>query len=477
MRLHNPSGTPNLTAGNTHLFICTALGFALLRFWIVYAKKTVAFTYASNLFSTPLLSTVALVAGAIAALAIATCRLRHSILRPLACLFCALALALVGTLHQWPSDILTAAALAAIGITQGIAYVLLGFAFIRLGTQAIGAMSVAVLVASTLFALGALLGDALRLALVYAIPVLCIVALYEAGGALAPKSAPQQSAAAPVTGHPHALACLLVALCANNFVIRILDSATFAQGHSGLGTVLCFAAQILVGALILIVSTRSSRPLEHLGFAYRCVLPVMAVGFLCLAVPQQAFTTVALPLIYLSHELFEIVFWTSLVALASVAKRPPRVLGVGVATVLVSMAAGSTTGNVLFGNGQHTPESTLTFIAFACVVGLLIVTIAVLPENLVLAILRAPQADTSQQPPVPASLASLAVTCGLTPRETQVFELLASGQPINAVMDALAISRGTANTHVANIYKKLGVHSQQELLAMAAPSSSKNTPS
>ena len=58
----------------------------------------------------------------------------------------------------------------------------------------------------------------------------------------------------------------------------------------------------------------------------------------------------------------------------------------------------------------------------------------------------------------------LAVHFELTPRETEVFELLARGRSIPYVRDALVISKETAATHAKHIYAKLGVHSRQELI-------------
>lgn len=61
-------------------------------------------------------------------------------------------------------------------------------------------------------------------------------------------------------------------------------------------------------------------------------------------------------------------------------------------------------------------------------------------------------------------VAQLAREAGLTPRETEVFGLLARGRSIPYIRDALVISRETAATHAKHIYAKLGVHSRQELI-------------
>lgn len=46
---------------------------------------------------------------------------------------------------------------------------------------------------------------------------------------------------------------------------------------------------------------------------------------------------------------------------------------------------------------------------------------------------------------------------GLTPRECEILELLASGQSIKEMARALKISPNTVKTHVARVYEKLDV--------------------
>lgn len=53
---------------------------------------------------------------------------------------------------------------------------------------------------------------------------------------------------------------------------------------------------------------------------------------------------------------------------------------------------------------------------------------------------------------------------GLTPKEAEIVELLARGRNSQAIQEKLVVSRNTVKTHVKNIYLKLDVHSQQELI-------------
>lgn len=65
------------------------------------------------------------------------------------------------------------------------------------------------------------------------------------------------------------------------------------------------------------------------------------------------------------------------------------------------------------------------------------------------------------------AILALAQEHRLTPREVEVFSLLARGRSIPYIRDELVISRETAATHAKHIYAKLGVHSRQELIDLA----------
>lgn len=53
---------------------------------------------------------------------------------------------------------------------------------------------------------------------------------------------------------------------------------------------------------------------------------------------------------------------------------------------------------------------------------------------------------------------------GLTPREREVLGLIAKGYTMKAISERLVISQETARTHGRSVYRKLDVHSKQEIL-------------
>lgn len=60
----------------------------------------------------------------------------------------------------------------------------------------------------------------------------------------------------------------------------------------------------------------------------------------------------------------------------------------------------------------------------------------------------------------------VAVTHGLTERETEIFALLARGRDVGYIEKELFISRNTVNTHRKKSLPQAGLHTQQELLSL-----------
>lgn len=75
-------------------------------------------------------------------------------------------------------------------------------------------------------------------------------------------------------------------------------------------------------------------------------------------------------------------------------------------------------------------------------------------------------------PSLEAQVARIAGQAGLTEREREIFELLARGRNARYLQEQFDISRNTAKTHIAHVYTKLGVHSQQELIDLLEPGAS-----
>ena len=67
-----------------------------------------------------------------------------------------------------------------------------------------------------------------------------------------------------------------------------------------------------------------------------------------------------------------------------------------------------------------------------------------------------------------APVSAIARQYGLTEREEQIVSLLCGGNTFARIGDILALSPSTVQTHSKSIYRKLGIHSKQELVDLVA---------
>lgn len=67
---------------------------------------------------------------------------------------------------------------------------------------------------------------------------------------------------------------------------------------------------------------------------------------------------------------------------------------------------------------------------------------------------------------IPDACAAISERCELSPREREVLSLLARGRTAGYIGKSLGIAPDTAKTHMRSIYRKLDVHTQQELIDM-----------
>ena len=76
-----------------------------------------------------------------------------------------------------------------------------------------------------------------------------------------------------------------------------------------------------------------------------------------------------------------------------------------------------------------------------------------------------------QRPGVPSGADTFAEACaaasdqfGLTKREREILPYLAQGYSLPHIRNELYVSQSTIDTHVRHIYKKMGLHSKEELI-------------
>lgn len=87
-------------------------------------------------------------------------------------------------------------------------------------------------------------------------------------------------------------------------------------------------------------------------------------------------------------------------------------------------------------------------------------------EGVTLASLSAEALREKHEADFEARCVRIADEAGFTPREREVFALVARGKTNAAVADELVVSENTVKFHIKSIYQKLGIHSKAEVVAL-----------
>lgn len=279
-----------------------------------------------------------------------------------------------------------------------------------------------------------------------------------------PFARPEQ--AAPSGGSPtrslvQILVCCLVFSFAYNAFVTLANSQLGPDAASGVRNWANFIAAIALLVFSLVI--RPLRPIE----IFRVVPPVTAAGFVLFLVAPASFGGPALMFAGAGRKFFDILTWV-LVVYASQCHNLPRLMypgllgffksagyavGLAVATLQLSESGGETVPLMSF-------LAVLVLVVIVCFFWLL-------PERVLEEVFpTAPAPTPDEVTRAQRQIRSLGESAGLTPRESEVFELLAQGRSDSVIAEKLGISKGTAHGHITHVYQKLGVHNRQEIIAL-----------
>ena len=317
----------------------------------------------------------------------------------------------------------------------------------------------------------------------------------------APQSAvaePAEAAAQP-TGFragsrvPLGVGKLMFSIMTFSLLCRMFDTMNSGEDPLAfLGGSPIFALVVVGAAFIAIVAKAGDR--FNPTFIYRLSLPIMVAGYVAIALLFDSHAAISLLIINVGYEFFDILTWVLFVdASRRRNENALYVFGLGVAFMFCGMALGNAASHILDtlvagGNVQA------NVVAMAAILCLVIVAFLVLPEGTVAQLSRREgHAERGEEPTaenndlaeseakdsaagdgqadgaatadrIERHCAAVARDFGLTPRESEVIVLLAYGRTLAIIARDLHIAQGTARTHIENIYRKLDVHKQQELI-------------
>ena len=296
------------------------------------------------------------------------------------------------------------------------------------------------------------------------------------------RTAPEPASCRPTTAVPYPrrliiLVLLLYIAGAQIFKLTVIDQellTSFWLSNATYGVVCLLAG-------IVMYRQRTYR----VAWLYRSVLPLMTIGFFSVPLFLDRAPLVPFLLLQAGVAFFDMYTWLYVAYAASRSASPYAVIGQGMSMITGAILIGEMTGGLL---RELTPV--LSYLNTVVLVGGSVSLYATLffreedpagrddrqeivfvPAVQPSVVLSSGAEQVSAMPPLlegkePSGYSCLARHYKLTPKETEILELLAKGRNGAYIRDKLGISEHTVKFHLRNIYGKLGVKNRQELLRL-----------
>ena len=222
---------------------------------------------------------------------------------------------------------------------------------------------------------------------------------------------------------------------------------------------------LILGATAILVTTSVFR-MDFRHMTYQVALPLMAAGFIFFSLTYPL-DLIGFALHQMGYQYFYIIIWALWALLARKLDKPvARFASLSMMMLMAGQLAGSIAGAqlVLLADDPYTMAVVAACLVFVILLVSLFAFESPFPESGWS--MFDPPGQDGPAPRFRRSLKKLAEMRGLSPRETEVLELLAKGRNCSFISTQLVISEETAKTHIKRIYRKFGVHSQQALLDM-----------
>lgn len=228
-----------------------------------------------------------------------------------------------------------------------------------------------------------------------------------------------------------------------------------------------FAGALLAVAILGIAMARRKMQLVKLQ---QVALVLAVASALCLPFAGQSVGTVGMALSMAANLVFLVFAETLLCGIAlRYGYNAPWLVGVSLA-VMAAASLLAVGGSAMF-LSLNLSMADATLVAGVLALTALVLFLQFITESDVMGAwgMEEPSDDApSEKPNISLRVFELSCRYGFTKREEEVCALLAQGHNVAGIEEVLVVSNSTAKSHVAHIYKKMGVHSIAEFRAVFA---------
>lgn len=263
-----------------------------------------------------------------------------------------------------------------------------------------------------------------------------------------------------VTALPSFLKMLMALAFVVGFSLGIVHDITFDSQPWSLTRYYCLLLSVLLAGVLLFCSTRGYTKGNSVSLLFIGIV-IVATSFLTFAF-SSANITLTLIVNILGFYFFNALFWVLCTNYARQNNSPIWLFITAYAANQLGQFAGTLLGQAGLtthvGNG---PDFTLVASGGAYLILIIAIAILLKMQRRPPSVKTKTLSDLRQE-----SCQRIAERYGLSPRETDVVELLAQGRDRAYIASELTISVETVKTHISRIYEKLDIHSRQELLTL-----------
>jgi DNA-binding CsgD family transcriptional regulator len=243
--------------------------------------------------------------------------------------------------------------------------------------------------------------------------------------------------------------------------LGLLLGMTFVQVNMGYEVpLICIVVNACICVLILVYLAVTNR---NLGFStiYRIILPITICGLFLIASFQSQFIVLSLFLIRTGYALFDVLIWLQLQKVFS-STGTFKMFGLSRLCLDGGVFVGLTLHRFVISNN---PELFNVIIFWSAVFLVFTLPVVLTRRRVANAWFLLP-ASSKEAEDFDIACREIAERQCLTKRETEIMALIARGRNGTYIQGKLFISLNTFQTHSRNIYRKLSIHSRQELMSL-----------
>lgn len=264
----------------------------------------------------------------------------------------------------------------------------------------------------------------------------------------------------------HTLWKIMLGVAIYGFIVGIVRGPSFSPAGDALGltTAVHHVAEMAMGAFMLVWVFRLGKTLDVANL-WRIVVVVTMVGLLTLALAGPELGDAAYMTISTAQTFIVMFFWLMLSDIAHHSElSPATVFSAGWVAYALPLSIGIAIASAVPAGLASSLVILLAYLSSMAMIFLL--NDKNFSRQRLFADLSEPPVEVSAYDAIDRSCVDIGRERGLTPREVEVMQLLCKGRSKSYIAETFMLSENTVRSHSKNLYRKLDVHSVQEMLAL-----------